>query len=298
MPLSDLEFPELFEFIDTHFHLDVLIRRLKTICKELNCDEVEGMLGPFHQHYLLFGIANYVYPSSWQCWREQVNGNSRIRLTFGIHPHMTVSGVSSRMWRDLHQLIQEPICVAVGETGLDCTSDCECVKQGRTCHSIVQCKERNQANQEEAFLNHLQLAARFDKPVVLHCRDHGDGTAAARVLQRIHQHYFTNLKFHRHCFSRTLKELENWRLLPRVVFGITFGLRADYNILENLIPKIPDNQLLLETDSPYLPPENDMRINHPWTVMYTAKFVAKLRNIPLSFLMTIVNQNTINFYRL
>jgi hypothetical protein len=75
MPLSDLEFPELFEFIDTHFHLDVLIRRLKTICKELNFDEVEGMLGPFHQHYLLFGIANYVYPSSWQCWREQVKGN-------------------------------------------------------------------------------------------------------------------------------------------------------------------------------------------------------------------------------
>jgi Tat protein secretion system quality control protein TatD with DNase activity len=103
---------------------------------------------------------------------------------------LAVSGVSSRMWRDLHQLIQEPICVAVGETGLDCTSDCECVKQGRTCHSTVQCKERNRANHEEAFLNHLQLAVRFDKPVVLHCRDHGDGTAAARVLQLIHQHNF------------------------------------------------------------------------------------------------------------
>ena len=42
MPLSDLELPELFEFIDTHFHLDVLIRRLKSMCKELNYDEVEG----------------------------------------------------------------------------------------------------------------------------------------------------------------------------------------------------------------------------------------------------------------
>jgi hypothetical protein len=86
--------------------LDALIHKLKTSSKELNFDEVEGMLGPFHRHYLLFGIANYVYPSSWQFWREQVNGNSRIRLTFGIHPHMTVSGVSSRMWRDLHQLIK------------------------------------------------------------------------------------------------------------------------------------------------------------------------------------------------
>jgi Tat protein secretion system quality control protein TatD with DNase activity len=45
---------------------------------------------------------------------------------------MTVSGVSSKMWRDLHQLIQEPICVAVGETGLDYTSNRECIKQGYT----------------------------------------------------------------------------------------------------------------------------------------------------------------------
>ena len=151
------------------------------------------------------------------------------------------------MWRNLHQLIQEPICVAVGETGLDYISNCECIKQGRTCQSIDQCKQRNQANQEEAFLSHMQLAARFDKPVVLHCRDHGNGTAAARVFQLIHQHNFTNLKFHRHCFSGTLKELEDWRILPRIVFGITFGLRADYNILENLIPKIPDNHLILGT---------------------------------------------------
>jgi Tat protein secretion system quality control protein TatD with DNase activity len=167
---------------------------------------------------------------------------------------MTVSGVSSKMWRDLHQLIQEPICVAVGETGLDYTSNRECIKQGRTYHSTVQCKERNRANHEEAFLSHLQLAARFDKPVVLHCRVNGDGTAAARVLQLIHQHNFTNLKFHRHCFSGTLKELEHWRILPRVVFGITFGLRADYNILENLIPKfLIINSCWKQTNHIYLP---------------------------------------------
>ena len=90
MPLSDLELPELLEFIDIHFHLDVLIRRLKTMCKELNFNDVEGMLGPFHQHHLLFGIANYAYPSSWQYWREQVNGNSRIKLTWHSSPYDSI----------------------------------------------------------------------------------------------------------------------------------------------------------------------------------------------------------------
>jgi Tat protein secretion system quality control protein TatD with DNase activity len=98
----------------------------------------------------------------------------------------------------------------------------------------------------------------------------------------IQQHIFTNVKFHRHCFSGTLKELENWRMLPRVVFGITFGQKSGYNILENLVPKIPDNQLVLETDSPYLPPAKNKMINHRWNVMHIAKAVAKLRNIPLS----------------
>jgi Tat protein secretion system quality control protein TatD with DNase activity len=81
--------------------------------------------------------------------------------------------------------------VAVGATGMDDTPNCECIKQERICQSIVRCKEKNQANQEEAFINHLQLSARFDKPVVLHCRDQGDGTAANRVLQLIQQHNFT-----------------------------------------------------------------------------------------------------------
>ena len=75
--------------------------------------------------------------------------------------------------------------------------------------------------------------------MVLQCRDHGDGTAATRVLQLIQQHNFTNLKFDRHCFSGTLKELENWRVLPRVVFDINFGLKSDNNIFETLVAKIP-----------------------------------------------------------
>jgi len=46
------------------------------------------------------------------------------------------------------------------------------------------------------FLLHLEIAARENLPVNLHCRDEGDGFAAARVLQLIFQHSYSNLAFH------------------------------------------------------------------------------------------------------
>ena len=139
--------------------------------------------------------------------------------------------------------------MAVGETELDFTSNCGCIKQVRTCQSIVQCNERNQANQEEIFLNHLQLAAIFDKPVVLHCRDHGDGTAAARVLQLIHQHNFINLKFLFGNFER-IGRLYN---IAQSCIWHNFWTESGLKHSRKTCTKIPDNQLVLETNTPYLP---------------------------------------------
>ena len=96
-------------------------------------------------------------------------------------------------------------------------------------------------------------------------------------------------------FSSAQKGLVDLKKLTKTfgheTVGAEFaGSKANLTVSRVMVPE--------NTTTPYLPPEKDMRINHPWTVMYTAKFVAKLRNIPLSFLMTIVNQNAINFYRL
>jgi Tat protein secretion system quality control protein TatD with DNase activity len=55
-------------------------------------------------------------------------------------------------------------------------------------------------------------------------------------------------------------------------------------------------EILLETDAPFLPPYPECKINHPWNLEVVAQEVSRLRNVPLSMLMTAINQNTIQFY--
>lgn len=279
--VTPIQHQTYYNFIDAHFHLDKLIARVRSSTTNLDFDDIEKMITPFHEHHLLFGIANYVFPYNWHLWKEQTNLNDRIKTTFGIHPHLATFGIPNYQWRSLNEYLHSPQRVAIGETGIDYTSNCECIKQGRICQSPDICKEIRQANQEDSFITLLQLAAQFNLPVVLHCRDSGDGSAAARTLQLIQQHNFTFLAFHRHCFIGSIAELDTWNsTLPYVVFGISIGLDTGSEmILENLIAKIPDKNLVLETDSPYLTPGNTKQINHTWNIIKTAELVAKTRNV-------------------
>ncbi|CAC5412863.1 tatD [Mytilus coruscus] len=126
---------------------------------------------------LLIWIANYVFPNNWKCWPDQSNQHPSVRVTFGIHPHIAGNGISGRLKSLLKKLIRNPECVGIRETGLDYTTKCKCSDD---CSS-EECVERIRVNQEDSFLFHVQLAARSDLPVVLHCRDHGDGQASKEL---------------------------------------------------------------------------------------------------------------------
>ena len=140
----------------------------------------------------------------------------------------------------------------------------------------------------------LHIARRLQLPVVLHCRDNGDGTAAARALE-ILRGGFPDLKFHRHCFDGSLSELQAWQALPNIVFGITgkFMRRPGIN---SVIPRILPHQLVLETDAPFLSPVTCCDVNHPWTLVDIATAVSKLRNVPLKILTWQANDNAMRFY--
>jgi hypothetical protein len=65
-----------------------------------------------------------------------------------------------------------------------------------------------------------------------------------------------------------------------------------------LIARMETKEILLETDAPFLPPYPECKINYPWNLEVVAQEVSRLRNVPLSMLMTAINQNTIQFYGL
>ncbi|CAC5385651.1 tatD [Mytilus coruscus] len=242
-PISQSE--EQLVFVDSHFHLDQILRRMRL----RNFQHLQSVVAPGCSQYFYYGVANYVFPSRWNNWNSDVGFARGVYVSFGIHPHLAAEGVSKRQMDQLDSLTDSHLCVAIGEVGLDYTTTCIC----RPCRNPSRCKEEARRNQEEAFINMLLLARRKGLPVIIHCRDCGDGSAAKRTLELILHHNLAGMKFYRHCFEGTIEELTVWQQLPTIIFGVSGKFIRDNTALE-VIPRIPPHQLVLETDSPFLVP--------------------------------------------
>ena len=160
---------------------------------------------------------------------------------------------------------------AVGEIGLDYYYDAATRKE-----------------QMDLFARQLQLAHDLDKPVVIHTRDADDDTLG--LLREIPSkgviHCFTG--FPEHC--RQFLDLGFFISISGIV---TF--RAAANVRESALV-VPDDRLLVETDSPFLAPV-PMRgnPNEPAYLVHTAKFLAELRQAPFAAFAALTTANALRF---
>ncbi|QKJ89120.1 3'-5' ssDNA/RNA exonuclease TatD [Paramixta manurensis] len=160
--------------------------------------------------------------------------------TAGVHPHHA-SEWSAETAATLLRLATSPQVAAIGECGLD-------FNRNFSAHD----------QQEYAFNAQLALAAECDMPVFLHCRD-----AHARFIDILKPWIEKLPGAVVHCFTGTREELEECLALGLSI-GIT-GWVCDERRglgLRELLPLIPAEKLLLETDAPYLLPR-DMRPRPP-----------------------------------
>ncbi|MET0754647.1 MAG: TatD family hydrolase [Pseudoxanthomonas sp.] len=176
--------------------------------------------------------------------------------TAGVHPHHAVE-YTDECDAEMRALHAHPEVVAVGECGLDYFRDFS-----------------PRPAQRRAFERQLQLASDNGKPLFLHQRDaHDDfvgmmkdfdGKLGPAVV---------------HCFTGTRKELFDCLDLDWHI-GITGWLCDERRglHLRELVPHIPANRLMIETDAPYLlprtvKPQPSHRRNEP---MYLAHIVEEL----------------------
>ncbi len=150
---------------------------------------------------------------------------------------------------------------AIGETGLDYYYE----------HS-------NRQTQKEFLRRYLHLALECQLPVVIHCRE-----AFQDFFEIVDAEYQVNEKHAPgvlHCFTGTLAEAEEvvkrgWMLSLSGI--VTFKKSLE---LQEVAKIVPLEQLLIETDSPYLAPQKYRgRTNEPAFVVDTAAFIAYLKNV-------------------
>ena len=141
--------------------------------------------------------------------------------------------------------------------------------------------------QRELFARQLELAVRLALPVVIHTRDADDDTLG--ILREIPAkgiiHCFTGSP----AFCRALLDLGFYVSISGIV---TF--RAAGNVRESALA-VPDDRLLIETDSPFLAPV-PMRgnPNEPSFLVHTARFLADLRGMQFEDFASLTTRNAIS----
>ncbi len=130
--------------------------------------------------------------------------------------------------------------------------------------------------QVEAFTIQVGWAKKYELPIVVHCRESIDQTID--LVEKLQDGNLTGIF---HCFTGTVEQAEK---LVKLGFYLGIGGVATFKKggMENVIPSIPLDRIVLETDSPYLTPSPHRgKRNEPSYIPLIAERVAELKNIDI-----------------
>lgn len=198
-----------------------------------------------------------------------VSKDKMIYGTFGIHPHETKNYFIKKDQIIKNVMMSKKI-IGVGETGLD-----------------FYYNNSDKETQLNSFQNHIDAAISLNIPIIIHSRN-----AENETYDILKKNYQKNLKILMHCFTGSSDFALN--LVPLNAYFSASGIITfkNSNLLQETFKKIPEDKLLIETDSPFLSPEpNRGKKNEPSYIKFTAEKLAILRNIELEKLKTLTTKN-------
>lgn len=203
------------------------------------------------------------------------NGHNGIYAAVGIHPHDAKS-LDAKALDALRELSENRKVVAIGEIGLDYYRDLS-----------------PRQKQKEAFERQIRLAQELDLPIIVHDRE-----AHADILQ-ILRDSGSNVTGVMHCFSGSLEmaeEVIKLGYLISIAGPVTF---PNARKLHELVGRLPEESLVLETDCPWLAPQSMRgKRNEPSFILETARKVAELREMPFDLLVQTTSQNATRLFKI
>lgn len=200
----------------------------------------------------------------------------QIFATVGIHP-CDCGDTWLQDLKNMEKFLKEKEkykVVGIGESGLDFYH-----------------KPFNKSRQEDAFKVHIELALTYDLPLVVHAREASD-----EALKLLEPYVKQGLRGVLHCFSHpayVAQQVLTWGFYIGIDGHITYPKN---NELRDIIKHVSLDRLLLETDAPFLPPQQFRgKQNSPAYIPLIAKYIADLREVTVEELE---RQTTINAFAL
>ncbi len=250
--------------VDSHCHLEYegLVERRDEVLDNARAAGIEAFLNISTKR------------SEWEQVLATAERQDDVFGSVGIHPH-NADAHGDLTEDELLEATRHPRAIGIGETGLDYFYD-----------------KSDRDTQRTLFRRHIAVARKVQLPVIIHTRDAEDDTLAI-LEDEMGKGAFPALI---HCFtaSKAFGERVLELGLSISISGIvTFKNARD---LQEFARTIPDDRLLVETDSPFLAPvPHRGKPCEPGFVKDTATFLADLRGTDIA---TLAETTTANFYRL
>ncbi len=207
--------------------------------------------------------------NSFENIKKIINLDPMIYGTFGIHPHDADKNLVS-IEKIIEHVKYSKKIIGVGETGLD-----------------FYYNNSDKSNQIKSFENHIEASLDLDLPLIVHSRN-----AEKETFEILNNYSDTKLKILMHCFtgsygfSKKLLKLNSYFSASGI---ITFKNSSD---LRNTFASIPNEKLIIETDSPFLAPiPMRGKKNEPSFIKYTLEKLAELKKTNIEKMDQITSSN-------
>jgi len=255
-------------YIDSHCHLD-----------RLNLDPFDGDLNNALNEARKNGINHFLCVCiDLEHFDDIISIAQKypdVSASVGVHPCDT-DGKEPTI-DNLVELSKAKEIVAIGETGLDYFYN-----------------KGDLTWQRDRFRTHIAAAKISKKPLIIHSRDAKDDTIKILIEESADE-----VGGVMHCF------VEDWEIAQKSMdlnFYISFsGIVTFKNAVQikEVAKKMPENRILIETDSPYLAPiPHRGKSNYPHNVIHVAEFIADLRKTSVEHIAKVTSQNYHNLFNL
>lgn len=199
-----------------------------------------------------------------------------IYTTAGVSPN-DIPQIEEELWKQLAEIEKiveknkEKIC-AIGEIGLDYYWNTD-----------------NKELQKKAFIEQIKIANKYNLPIVIHTRE-----AVMDTLQILKENKVTKTGVFHCCPQNRELIKEGLKLGFYISFAGPITFKNSKNA-EEMINLVPNDRILIETDSPYLAPEPVRGTrNTPANVKYIAQKIADVKGLTLEEVEKITFENTKN----
>ena len=200
---------------------------------------------------------------------------NNVFLMMGLHPTSVKENFHQEI-KLVKKMLEENTYYGIGETGIDLYWDKTFYRE-----------------QLEAFKTQVQWAVEKKLPIVIHCRESLDET-----INLVHDLHDGELYGIFHCFTGDIGQAKK---IIDMGFYLGIGGVSTFKNggLDKVIPHIGLENLVLETDSPYLAPApNRGKRNDPSLLPYIAERIATLKNCDPEEIKEVTTENALRIFKL